>query len=610
MKRRPSIAVNFKAPPIQEAINESAIRNSPELLVATFPGMPGERPHRIDMSEFDGRPELAGEFARYLQKRGIKQSIETREKEKKYFGYVIEYLDSYEDCFGVVVNSIFDFSSRITLGYGDWLNGHKYIGSTLKLGANTKNNRNNAFKRFIRHLQVSPATRDRIAHDLQFHPPWKSAPQPASAKQFLSVIDIAALRTACRNSIMAVLRDLSRAWAIIDDPNISIPNLYTTTSVVPFKDSRTLMKAAVHAFRINRLSGDFRATMKGLARALRSPYGETGATIKEFCFVPETIVPLVILIGLATSFNEITLLTLAHSNIKVGVGVLGDARVYLIGTKERAGANQRRSFALDPDDPCSIGALLQTLKTFTAIIRDHVHPRYSDSVFIAARPSGDPPAGFFDHRNRIFGIASELAAFLKNNNLPEFSLNDLRTIGAGVAAMMSEGDVVVQKALLNHASVKTTIRHYQTAQLARARQEELGHLINERERFVTSKGRIDARGQGAKLGLYRAATPGFDCLDPLNSPIRGERQGSLCSAYGKCPCCPLAVFVCNPTNAARLVQLDQRFVEARKNLNIARWMIEWENEHTLLTTFWLLIVPPKMLQEAHGAELPPIPPIE
>ncbi|WP_156384923.1 hypothetical protein [Rhizobium sp. Leaf453] len=610
MADRPPIAVNFRRrAKFKKNTDEAAKRG---ITAISFKGAPGEEDQKFDLSDVAvRRPQFATAFCLFLEKETTGNSKATRGKLDEYLRNFIEFLDSYEATFGVPTTELSQLATATMRNYGDWLDGNRYVGSTLKLSDNTKNTRYNFVKRFVKYCQSTDHWRDEIPKSIVFRRPWVAKLKPPSSRNSLSIIDIKSLRKACKAVIDCARVELDRATRVVNDATIRVPDLYLTTSVVPFHDPQVRLKAAAQAFEVNRLSGSFRTSMRGLARALRKPYGETSAMISQLYFTTETLLPFMVLTGLATCFNATGLVKLRRENVKRGIGILGDERIFVIGEKPRAGRNQRRSFPVDSDDPYSVASLLDTVVTHTEPLRRHVDPRYADSVFIAARTTGERPSGYFDGNNNTFStLEVALSVFLKFHDLPHFTINDLRTIGADVASMMSEGEIKVQQIVLQHESIQTTMAHYQTEQAARARQEQLAHLMNERDRFISSGGRIDPRNKGASAGLYRAATPGFDCLDAMNSPIVGQRQGTLCSAYGKCFRCPRAVLFPTIVNAARLLQMYERFLQARDVINPARWIIEWAPQLRILTDFWLAIIPVHILADARALELPPVPSIE
>lgn len=610
MRQPPSISVNFKRPAPRECSTDHALARN--LHVVTFKGDPGEVDQVIDLSDLASkRSELVGAYCLFLLTQGKKAAPSTREKLAQHFRYFLDFLDAYEVAFGVPVTKLSELTTVFTLGYADWLDGNRHIESSLKLSPGSKNIRYNVIKRFIRYCQSAQHSRDRISQSLAFRAPWKVGIQRARKQQALSLTDVKDLRKICKASIDVVRRDLTRTSRILLDSRIRVPDLYLTTSVIPYHNDDVLLKAAAQAFDINRLTGSFRSSMPGLARALRAPYGDIKSTISRLHFTTETLLPFILMIGLPLCFNEIGLVTLRRTNVKRGVGILGDERIFIIGLKARASRHQRRSFPIDAEDPYSPASLIETVVFHSERLRKHVEPRFSDTLFIAASTGGEPPGGYFSHKNTVYrSLDYALKKLLTAWKIPPFNLNDLRTIGADLAAFMSEGDMKVQQILLQHQSIKTTRDHYETQQAARARQEQLAHQMNERERWISSEGRIDPRNSGGSVGLYRAATPGLDCLDAMNSPISGQRSGTLCSAYAKCFRCPRCVFVPSVANSARLLQMHERFEEASVTMNRARWAVEWEAEHQMLRDFWLHIIPKQVLAEALTIDLPPVPSID
>ena len=610
MSKNRSISVNFKRrlEPREDSSNEIKA----DTATVRFKANPGENDQVIDLSDIAlTRPEFAAAFSMMISRESAANARSTRKETIKILGYFIDFLDAYEAIFGVRTTDLMHLSTSTMTNYGEWLDGSRQVASPLKIANSSKNARYNLIKRFIKYCQTTDFWRDRISTSIGFRPAWKIKTKHVSDRKSISILDMKSLRQACKILVDSTRHELDRAARIINDATILVPDLYATTSITPYRNVDVRLKAAAQAYEINRLSGSFRTDMKGLARSLRKPYGETRAVISQLHFTAETLLPFIVLTGLATCFNSTGLLKLRRTGVKRGVGILGDERIFIVAEKARARRNQRRSFPVDAGDPYSVASLLDTVVACTEGLRHHVDSRYSNFIFIAARFSGERPGVFFDTNNdTLDSLNRALCRFLEAHNLPNFSINDLRTIGADVASFMSEGDVKVQQIVLQHESIKTTIDHYQTERAAFARQEQLAHLMNERERFISSGGRIDPRNQGASPGLYRAATPGFDCLDAMNSPIAGQQVGKLCSAYGKCLQCPRAVLFSTPTNAARLLQMYQCFLQARETMNPERWIIEWAPHLQSLTNFWLLIIPVQVLAEARSLDLPPVPTIE
>src|SRR5690606_39934671 len=112
--------------------------------------------------------------------------------------------------------------------------------------------------------------------------------------------------------------------------------------------------------------------------------------------------------------------------------------------------------------------------------------------------------------------------------------------------------------LLGHASVASPNSHYGATARHRSGAEASAGVQAPRERWISSDGRVDARSRGPNKDRT-AATPGFVCLDPFDSPLASQAKGKLCGAYGKCPSCPLATVDPDHVYAlARFLQVDRK----------------------------------------------------
>ena len=100
------------------------------------------------------------------------------------------------------------------------------------------------------------------------------------------------------------------------------------------------------------------------------------------------------------------------------------------------------------------------------------------------------------------------------------------------------GDLLAVRDRLGHKSIATTRTHYTSDGMRRESQERVAETQAFYHRWAQTEGRIDPRFQPEQC--RSAATPGFGCFDPFDSPRPGQRKGKLCTAYGECPDCPLA----------------------------------------------------------------------
>lgn len=603
MKQRPSISVNFTLKSGRDVKSNSAASPEPPRFSTT----PGERPQEINIGHLVNRPKLTRSIANYIRLTNAKSAPATRIKTLYKFRYFYEFLDSWENLFGQKIVSSDQIDQRLMDAYADWLDGKKSVGSEMNISGSTKNQRYNEIKRFVLwHCGDGTAT-DSDGKPLRFQVPWPEntyEPQP----QKLSMLEVSQVFKACREVIAESTERIEYGLSVVKDPSIITPPLQGC-STTPYRDFRIKLKSGYKAMKINYLSGRFREEMPGLARALRQPYGTVEEIVDHLYMTTDSLIPYMILVALPTCFNEVGLISLRWSNIQEREGLLGGKRIYLKAEKSRSGYPQNRSFAVD-DDPFSIGNLLAKIKKTTALTHELCTVRYEDIVFLPFHRRGGGPRPLWNGTNVDSAVTRALSKFRARFDLPQFTLNDLRTIGGDIAAQMSQGDLIIQQIVQQHRTSATTNKHYTTTREFLDRQERLAHTLNERERIISSKGKVDTRNQGGRTRLYSAATPGFDCDAPHDSPIHGQQKGRLCSAYGKCFACPFSSVIPSPRSAARLLQFEEEFKGASDKMNSARWIAEWQEQQDALLEFWLLQFPADLLAAADVRALPPIVPIE
>lgn len=206
-------------------------------------------------------------------------------------------------------------------------------------------------------------------------------------------------------------------------------------------------------------------------------------------------------------------------------------------------------------------------------------------------------------------FAYVLKQFIADNGLPSFTLASIRPTIADLVDQLSGGDIKAQQAVLNHWNAETTDDHYVSAASRDRRLERLAEIQNGRERFVATDGRADPRN-GSPGNTRRAATAGFECTDPYDSPRPGQQKGYLCAAWGDCAVCPrAAVNPRDPHALACLVRLDHALDAAREWLPPARWL-HWAGIQTALRGWIKKFSDSSVWLAAEKVAIPPLMAIE
>ena len=169
-------------------------------------------------------------------------------------------------------------------------------------------------------------------------------------------------------------------------------------------------------------------------------------------------------------------------------------------------------------------------------------------------------------------------SFVSDHGLEKFNLSNIRKTVLDEELRRS-GDLLAVSRKAGHRSIDTLLRHYTSDGTRKWYREKLSEMISLRERWIATKGLIDPRsGQRASKLDMSSATPGFLCLDPLNSPRSGQRINRLCQAYGECPACPLAVAnIEDSVSVSYYIALLKSIMLARETLNFSAWQARWKD---------------------------------
>lgn len=367
---------------------------------------------------------------------------------------------------------------------------------------------------------------------------------------------------------------------------------------------------------------------KTLIRSLKL-YGGKIAHARYFYPGPRNLVPFVVLLAIHTEYNPDTILTLERRRIRTSsilttqrISFENDAanaidqseeeRLVVSAPKGRArGRPQQRSFIVsdDADNPAQV---LKFLDFWTARIRPFAPPLLSDRVFLFVPDSTNHAVTSFGYnaksassrRNWQWGLGN----FIAEHDLQSFTLRQIRATLLDVAHQRYRGDIRAILALGRQQSPHVIASSY-TSSGARLRNDErLGAAAALMARDRATGSRADAR-RGSEMGADPgAATPGWNCLDPFDSPVAGQKRGRACTAFGQCPACPLAQLdTGSPISARHAFELLARIDEARRALDAAEWLTTWAPVRARLYDYWLPQFHSRIRQIAAQLDLRPFP---
>lgn len=258
-----------------------------------------------------------------------------------------------------------------------------------------------------------------------------------------------------------------------------------------------------------------------------------------FYATSDTLLPFVVLLLIRTRYNLGTVLGMRWEDVTDR----GD-RFVLSPYKPKAQRGQTRSEpAGDSGDPLSLRSMLRVLRETTARVRRDAPDLLSDLVFLPASQRAGGRAGMrISTMDQAFtkggNTASALDRFLERHRLDRFTAKAIRATLLNALANGYGGLTEAQREG-NHSELITTLRHYISIETFEQRRLVLATIPGQLARWSATAGSIDPRHLPSTADL-NAATPGFGCLSPYESPIEGQDLGRLCRAEGHCARCPLA----------------------------------------------------------------------
>lgn len=316
------------------------------------------------------------------------------------------------------------------------------------------------------------------------------------------------------------------------------------------------------------------------------------------------LVPFIVMLAIHTRLNPETLLASELDDF-YKESRLGQLRFYARPYKGRARRRQRPSVPVDEswDNPASI---YDFLVAWTSRLRPLARVQCANKLFIFLPRTFKSHVSFFDVNSpNGSSISPLLAEFCAAHGLRRFSLRQIRATTLDIGRAAFGGDIRAAQALGDHRSPETTNAHYTSDAQRKRNEERLGEIMAERGRWIDSCGKADTRGApaGADEG---AATPGWRCMDPYQSPY--SPHGKLCVAYGYCPICPLGqVNVESPVACGLLLNLLDAVRRAKATLDPQGWLERMAPIEKRLVEYWLPLFPATIMDAAKKLSLPALP---
>lgn len=245
--------------------------------------------------------------------------------------------------------------------------------------------------------------------------------------------------------------------------------------------------------------------------------------------------------------------------------------------KRRAGSAVRIKFVEDVNAKLSVARAISVLVTWTRQIRGVAQKDVKRRLLLYVTKSRQPQRSVASFASMRFDRAAD--AVMRNNSNRISKLLKGRFIGTRSVRLASaellhdafNGDLVLLSVALGHSSTITTDHNYRTLAARDADERRLAAALQLRERYLESEGLVDPRNS-RDLSEVSGATPGWGCMDNLDSPFLDQAKGRPCRAYPMCPACPLGVPLVKdkPYLLARTVQLFGKIDELTERIGPKR----------------------------------------
>lgn len=316
--------------------------------------------------------------------------------------------------------------------------------------------------------------------------------------------------------------------------------------------------------------------------------------------------PFVLLIALLTAFNLGTVLELNWDDLQA-VSHGERHRIRIVGDKARAAVAQTELHDAEPGVPLGLSDVLESLERLTERSRAIAPLEHRKRLFVGIVTTRTQRAKSFEKNkagnNNDITWKWALGAFIKKHGLPHFTLGQIRPSVGEAVYEQTGGDLIAVQRRLHHVHIQTTRNHYTSDRVRRDGQERIAGVVTLLTRWVETEGTVDPRGR--KEWDRNAATPGWLCLDPFDSPQPGEKPGRLCTAYGRCVICPLAATRIDDIYAAACHRALIKAIYSAQGSYVSSsgWKSRWEPVLRALIEEVMPNIPADIAQRSSGIDV-------
>jgi hypothetical protein len=536
----------------------------------------------LDVTNWLLAPELAIAFAEMVIVWGGDKTEQSRESFVASMNQgFIRYLSTRND----KTPGIEELTTALINGFIVWLDRRE--NGVLVFASYTRLHYLGVVRSVIGHLQKSNCYAPRLPSDLHIRRiPWPGVSRLINnPTEILSQPVWEKLYRVCMTECVQTMRKLEKGWKQMEPRQgnelKSLPESDVDSRAIYLRKLNALYPEVLPSFQsINRLD-------PALTKAIG---GRDAVAALSIYFQPSAraLIPFVLQLSMVTAYSGETLLGTQRSDLSQ-TEILGNNRYVWRPYKARSHRRQYRSFPITeaPDNP---SVLIPFIERWTARIRLCAIPRLKDHLFLWIPVNGTaklPHA--FESKAGSTKSAWELSlkSFLKKNDLPHITLRQIRATSLDSVHDLFAGDLRAIQAAGGQQRPEVILSHYTSDAARKRNDEQLAGVMALRVRWRETNGLMDTRTLPPGQDLA-AATPGWRCHDPYDSPIDGQEKGKLCAAYGACPNCPLAnLNARDPYSLARVLQLKAKIETAQTVLPALRWLNVWAPRLQRLVGYWL-----------------------
>ena len=311
---------------------------------------------------------------------------------------------------------------------------------------------------------------------------------------------------------------------------------------------------------------------------------ETYAAMQQLLYPDlDELLPFILLLTVMFAFNPGVVLNMTHDDYEEEQ-LFGRERIRLKPFKPRAHRNQV-STVLATDDLDNPRTIFKHLKERCARVRSRVDPNYFNQIFLRFSPEQNCGVAVTMSDKPM---REAIDSFCNRHGLDPFQLRQIRPTTLDLVHEISGGNLLAMQQVANHQDPETTREYYTGSAFQRRGEEMLAAGMEHLARKVRTGGAVDPTTRHRLQSDLAVATPGFTCLDPMDSPMPGERKGALCGAYGRCPICPHATIDSKSAQAfAYLIKLRDALDEAAERLEGVAWLARWAPVKEKILTLWV-----------------------